>query len=272
MEEFEQLPAEVLSLLRDRIGRGLDERPLRLDPATHRQRVGALLTRLGGATFYELLGVDLAASPEEVHAAYDEVARMVHPRHAERVGLEGREAALEVLFERATRAYLTLSLPERRKHYDAEMLPTSGRPAAATGADATARAAEQHALARQYFERAAQLAQNGEVHTAIELLELAIHAEARPEYFHLLGDLQAKNPYWLRDAAASYRRAQQLGAKDPALAAALRTVEERLAKGVPEPGEEREEEVLEVDDEEPARRPLKFSSGVRRPLRTIPGR
>ncbi len=258
MEEFEELPGEVLTLLRDRIGSGLDERPLRLDPATHRQRVATLLARLGGASFYELLGVDVAASPEEVHAAYDEVARMVHPRHAARVGLDGRQAALELLFERATRAYLTLSLPERRKHYDAEMLPTVARPgaAAAGAAGAADRAREQHELARQYFERATQLAQSGEVHTAIELLELAVRAESRPEYFHLLGDLQAKNPYWLREAAASYRRAQQLGSKDPALAAALQAVEARLAQGAVGPVEE--------EVEAPAARPLKFSSGVRR--------
>lgn len=258
MEELEELPDEVLRLLRDRIGRSLDERPVRLDAVAHRQRLAELLARLGGASFYELLGVDIAASPEEVHAAYEEMARLVHPRHAARVGLAERQATLDLLFERATRAYLTLSLPERRKHYDAEMLPTAGRPrsAEADRAAAPERAREQHNLARQYYERAAQLGQAGDSHAAIELLELAIHAESRPEYYHLLGDLQAKNRFWLADAAASYRRAQQLGAKDPAVAAALQAVEERLAN----PAE---------DDEAPEPPPRKISTTRGRPLRTV---
>ena len=72
-------------------------------------------------SFYELLGLDVAASPDEVHTAYEEAARLVHPRHASRVGLEERRGTLELLFERATRAYLTLSLPDRRKRYDREL-------------------------------------------------------------------------------------------------------------------------------------------------------
>ncbi|MGH9361902.1 MAG: DnaJ domain-containing protein, partial [Thermoanaerobaculia bacterium] len=214
---------------RERIARSLDERPLVLDPAAHRERVAALVGRLGSASFYELLGLDVAASPDEVHTAYEEAARLVHPRHAARVGLEERRATLELLFERASRAYLTLSLPERRKRYDRELRPTMvGAAGGVSPAAAAARTREQKEMARAYYERARLLAES-DAHSAIELLELAIQAERRPEYFHLLGDLQAKNPYWLDQAADSYRRAQQLGSKDPALAAALESVEERMA-------------------------------------------
>jgi curved DNA-binding protein CbpA len=255
MEEIEELPEEVLRLMRERVARGLDERPLRLDAAAHRERLAAQLARLGAATFYELLGIDIAASPEEVHAAYEEVARLVHPQHAERVGLERRQPTLELLFERATRAYLTLSLPERRKRYDAVMLPAGAEQRAA----AAQRKREQHDMAREYYERAARLAETGDTHTAIELLELATQAERRPEYFRLLGDLQAKNPFWLGKAAESYRRAQQLGGKeDASLAAALANVEERLAAAA-EQGEG------EDDEEPPPPAPLKFAPGARKP-------
>jgi hypothetical protein len=227
MGNFEELPDEVLRLLRERLGRSLEERPLRLDAEAHRQRVADLLARFGGASFYELLGVDVAASPEEIHAGYEELARLVHPSHAGRLGLEDRRATLDLIFERATRAYLTLSVPERRKLYDAEMTPL----AAEHRAEGAARQREQRALALAYYQRAARLAESGEAHAAIELLEQAIRVESRPEFFHLLGDLQAQNPYWLEEAAASYRRAQELGSEDPALAAAIAAVEERLAAG-----------------------------------------
>ncbi len=252
MEEFDELPEEVLCLLRERVGGSLEERPLRLDAGEHRQRLAALLQRLGGASFYELLGVDVAASPEEIHAGYEELGRLVHPVHARRVGLEGRQATLDLLFERATRAYLTLSVPERRKRYDAEMVPF----AAERRAEGSAREREQHALALAYFERAAHLGQTGEVHAAIELLEQAILVESRPEFFHLLGDLQAKNPFWLKDAAASYRRAQQLGGRDPAIAAALAAVEEQIAAN-PEGAEQPAATAA----------PHKLAAGGRRPLR-----
>ncbi|HVF58794.1 MAG TPA: DnaJ domain-containing protein [Thermoanaerobaculia bacterium] len=230
------LPDEVLRLLQERIARSLDERPLILDPVAHRERVAALVARLGSASFYELLGLDVAASPDEVHTAYEEAARLLHPRHAPRVGLGERRGTLELLFERATRAYLTLSVPDRRKRYDREMMPSMEGAAGGTGpATAAARAREQQEMARAYFERARVLAEAGDIHSAIELLELAIHAERRPEYYHLLGDLQAKNPYWLEQAADSYRRAQALGAKDPALTAAIQSLEERLAAAQAEP-------------------------------------
>ncbi|HEX5758965.1 MAG TPA: DnaJ domain-containing protein [Thermoanaerobaculia bacterium] len=228
MQESDALPEEVLRLLRERIARSLEERPLPVDPAAHRQRIAELVGRLGAASFYELLGLDVAASPDEVHAAYEAVARLVHPGHAARVGLAGREATLELLFERATHAYLTLSLPERRQAYDAELVPTVSGGAGGSAA-ATARAREQKEMARAYYERAGRLAESGDVHSAIEVLELAIQADRRPEYFHRLGDLQAKNPYWLQQAADSYRRAQLLGSTDPELAAALRAIEARLA-------------------------------------------
>jgi curved DNA-binding protein CbpA len=252
MGEFEELPEEVLRLLRERVGKSLAERPLRLDAPEHRQRLADLLARLGGASFYELLGVDVAASPEEIHAGYEELGRLVHPAHAQRVGLEGRRATLDLLFERATRAYLTLSVPERRKRYDAEMVPF----AAERRAEGSAREREQRALAHGYFERAAHLGQTGEEHAAIELLEQAVLIEGRPEYFHLLGDLQSKNRYWLQEAAASYRKALELGASDPVIPVALQAVEERIAAGE------------DAGGDEPAAGPSrKRAAGDRRPLR-----
>src|ERR1044072_8825399 len=126
---LEDTPEERL-LFAERIGRSLDARPLDLAPEAHRQAVASLIGRLGTASFYELLSVAPGASQAEIHDAYERLARMVHPRHAAILGIAGRQGVLDLLLERATRAYLTLSHPGRRKDYDREL---GARPRRAEG-------------------------------------------------------------------------------------------------------------------------------------------
>ena len=219
------VPDEVLHLLRERIGRSLDERPLQVDARGHRERVASLLARLGASTHYELLDLKPAAGAEEIHDAYDRLARLVHPCHVTRLGLQGRQATLELLFERLTRAYLTLSHPDRRKLYDWDAGPFG-----AEVAGAPSRPDEQRQLARGLFERAIRMIEVEEYHYAVELLRRASQIDPRSEYFALLGDIQSKNPYWLRQAADSYRSAIRLGTETPHLKAALGELEDRLKR------------------------------------------
>lgn len=206
---------DVLRRYAERVGRDLAARPLALDADSHRSRLADLLARSGGATAYELLGVAADASPEEVHAAYERLARLAHPSHAARLAVAAGERPLWLLFEQATAAYLTLSQPDRRRRYDAEIVPASPSPPAEKRGD------EARQLARSYYERAAALIEAEDFHFAIELLKQAVSSHPRPEYYVLLGRAQAKNPNWLRHAVDSYRRALDLGAEDPRIAVAL---------------------------------------------------
>src|SRR3954452_12523807 len=91
---------EELRAFSERIARRLAERPLHdLDAGFHQERVAALLRRAGEARFYPLLCMPPTATAQEIHEAYDQVARLVHPINAPRLGLEGREGVLEMLFE-----------------------------------------------------------------------------------------------------------------------------------------------------------------------------
>ncbi|HKI04582.1 MAG TPA: DnaJ domain-containing protein [Thermoanaerobaculia bacterium] len=220
---------EELRLFSVRIGQRLDDRPLDLDPSSHQQRVAGLLRQAGEASFYQLLDIVPTATSQEVHEAYDQTARLVHPANARRLGLAGREGVLEMLFERITQGYLILSQPERRKAYDRELAPTDW--SAAWNPMPHQRRDEARELAQSHYERATALAEAGELHFAIELLQQAVRADARPEYHALLGRLQAKNPRWLRAASENLRRAIELGAKEPELPAALDQVMERLRAG-----------------------------------------
>lgn len=205
---------DVLRRYAERIARDLAERPLALDAGSHRSRLADLLARSAGATPYELLAVDVQAPGEEIHAAYERLARLAHPSHAERLGIAAGDRPLWLLFEQATAAYLTLSQPDRRRRYDAEA------PASAP-APPPKRADEARQLARSYYERAEALIEAEDFHFAIELLKQAVTSHPRPEYYVLLGRAQAKNPNWLRHAVDSYRRALDLGADDGRVAVAL---------------------------------------------------
>jgi curved DNA-binding protein CbpA len=217
--------AEELRLFAERIERSLRERPLDLDAGDHSRRVAALLREIGSLSHYQLLAVGASASQPEVHEGYERTARLVHPTHATRLGLDGREGVLEVLFERATQAYLVLSQPERRKLYDRELDPEAWSRAPGS----KSRADELRERARSYYIRAQALAASEEYHFVVELLRDAVRFDPRAEYYALLGEAQAMNVRWLHHAAESYRKALELGGANPAIEAALQKVEGRMA-------------------------------------------
>jgi tetratricopeptide (TPR) repeat protein len=212
-----------------RIAQRLGERPLDIDPDFHRERVASLMRQAGESTFYQLLDLPPTAAAQEIHEAYDQIARLVHPANASRLGLIGREAVLEMLFEQLTQAYLNLSHPERRKAYDRGLSSLAWSPALSP-ASAQRREEVRDAVER-YHKRALDLIAADDIYPAIELLKEAVRISPQPELYAMLGKLQAKNPLWLRVAAESLQQAMALGSKDAELPSALHDVQQRLATG-----------------------------------------
>ncbi|CAN6485335.1 unnamed protein product [Victoria cruziana] len=70
------------------------------------------------ASHYDVLGVPIGASSEEIKAAYRKLARSVHPD----VAAVGRKDACADEFMRIHSAYSTLSDPEKRASYDSKLL------------------------------------------------------------------------------------------------------------------------------------------------------
>jgi molecular chaperone DnaJ len=62
--------------------------------------------------YYEVLGVERDATPEQIKKAYRRLARELHPDVA------GAEAGSEDRFKDVSRAYEVLSNPEKRRMYD----------------------------------------------------------------------------------------------------------------------------------------------------------
>ena len=220
---------EELRLFSQKIAHRLSDRPLDLDPAAHKRRVAQLLQQAGEVSFYQFLGVVPTATAQEVHEAYDQIARLVHPVNAARLGLVGREGVLDLLFEQVTYAYLTLFQPDRRKAYDRDLAP--GVWAEGWRLPAHRRQEEVTGMAAGYYRRAVDLAADEEFHYAIELLQQAVRIDPRPEYHALLGKLQARNPRWLAAAAENLQQALQLGSKDEELPAAIDQIQQRLEAG-----------------------------------------
>jgi len=183
------------------------------------------MARLGGLNYYELLGISVGSSADEIHGAYTRLARLVHPSHAKVLGLEGMDAGVELLFERATEAYLTLSDQDRRGQY-LQKVGAFGD-GSLFGRTEESRKEEVEELAGRNYKMARQLVARQDYFYAIELLNQAIRMEARSEYFGLLAHCQAQNPRWCDKAIASYGRAIQLQPGDADLRADLAAVYEK---------------------------------------------
>jgi hypothetical protein len=205
------LPPALLDRFLERIAADLVDMPMTLTPAGQRMRVAQLLAQCGGMTHYEVLGVESDCAEDQIHRGYTTVARLVHPSQAPKLGLAGREPALLLLFERATRAYLTLNDPRRRAAYDVDI----GLGTSLPGEEA--RRDERKVQARESFDRARELANAEDFHFAIELLRQAVVLDPMPEYYGLLAACQLRNPNWSRQALDAARAGLRLKPSDNSL-------------------------------------------------------
>jgi len=210
-------------LLDARIADSLLARPLTVPDSELRQRVQALAARWPSLDHYALLGVAASASESEIQQAFENLARQVHPSHADRIGGGELGTSLVILFERAVAAYRTLSDPALRVAYNAahEIVPD------VDGQDEDARRREAAGMARDEFERARWEELNGDLHTALSLYEQAAEIDPRAEYLCALAALQAKNKAWSTRAIETYRHALELDPQSSEIRFALGELHER---------------------------------------------
>ena len=199
------LTPRLLEQFTRRIAEDLESDPMELDVQTHRARLGELLGGLGDMNYYQLLDVDPRAGDDEVFAAYGRLARLVHPSHAAALGLETKDVAIRVMFEKATEAYLTLSDPRRRASYN-----TMAGVQVQVAVGRAQRDEEKRSIAEQNYRRAASCLSQMDFSLAVDLLKEAARMDPRPEYFARLGLAQSKNPNWHSHAVESYRRSVEL--------------------------------------------------------------
>jgi hypothetical protein len=76
------------------------------------------LNRAGEIDYYEELGVDRGAAPEEIRDSFRALVRLLHPDHQRD---ENLKAIAERQLRKVNRIYAVLSDPERRRRYDATL-------------------------------------------------------------------------------------------------------------------------------------------------------
>lgn len=221
----EVLSPKMVRTFLDRIGADLERDPLELSSEEHRNMLADLLGRLGELDHYSLLEIDPRASTDIISAAYNRLARRVHPRHAQHLGLEGKEEAVQVLFERATEAYLILSDPRRRASYNTVAGIQTGP---AVGVEQ--RQAEKRDLARQHYRRAAICLSEMDYSLAVDLLREAARLDPQPEYFARLALAQSKNPHWRPQAIRSFERAVEIDPDNVPIRVAFGALLEKLER------------------------------------------
>jgi predicted Zn-dependent protease len=148
------------------------------------------------------------------------------------------EGVLRVLFEHATRAYLVLSDPERRRHYDRE----HGRAAAAVPVAEEELQAHRRQMAQKSYERARGYMRAEQYHYVVELLREAVRWDPRPEIHALLGEAQSRNPHWRPQALENLAEAVRLAPREVAYRLRLAQVLEEAAH--PDESRRQYEEVL----------------------------
>ncbi|MEM9553757.1 MAG: DnaJ domain-containing protein [Acidobacteriota bacterium] len=218
----EVVSEKALQRFLENVGGDLEARPLDLPTEKHRALLADLVGTIGSIDHYQLLDLPIDAGADAVSAAYQRVARRVHPGHAAALGLGGKEDTVRLLFEKATEAYLVLSDPVRRSSYNTLMGIQVG-----VRVEKEQRDEEKKRMARAHFVRGSNAMAEMDYSTAVEMLKEAARLDPQVRYLNLLAQSQAKNPRWRRHAVYTYQQAIELAPDDGGLRLALAQVLEK---------------------------------------------
>jgi tetratricopeptide (TPR) repeat protein len=228
VEESELIPDDILRALYGLLLAGVLEPADAEEPAldAKEKQVGrdeclARLHQAEGADHYIVLGVDSRSAASDIRKAYYYLARRFHPDRF-RVGeLQDLLPRVEIYFTQVTEAYNTLSDPELRKKYDAELADLIGQKKAQPVQD-------KRQLARENFARAKLLLKKKRLQEAVTFLENAIELDGANATYHLeLGRVLLLNPRRRADCEDHLTKAIEL---DPTSADASLALGDLFAK------------------------------------------
>jgi len=152
---------------------------------------------------YQLLDVPRAAQRTQIAHEGELLKRKYDPATYPAAA----RPAVETIRRRIEEAIATLSDPVKRQHYD-KISEHRGEGGESTDAQ---QRATQRSIAEQNFNRAKELAIEGDYYGAIILLKQSVKfAPDHTEAWFLLGTCQERNPKWRRDAAESMQQALSL--------------------------------------------------------------
>ena len=174
----------------------------------HADLVRKTWRRIDWLSHYDLLGLPRQALAEDIRRAYFERSRLFHPDLAHRADLTGLDRELSTVFERLKVAHDTLADAAARAEYDRSL---DDAPAVVFAEDAAADPTARRQVAENNVDRAKQLIQEKDYHSAVELLREAVRFDpARAEYRFWLGQVELKNENWVDRGIENLREATRL--------------------------------------------------------------
>ena len=163
-------------------------------------RAVALSRQMPSMDHYQVIDVPRAATRSQIVAQGEEQKKRFDPATYPPVVRD----AINMIHRRIDDAVMVLKDAGRRAEYDRLLSDRGGR----SGDVSIQQRLTQKAIADQNFNKARDLAIQGDYYGAIVLLKQTV--EFRPDNsqaWYLLGTCQERNPKWLRDAAESFQMA-----------------------------------------------------------------
>ena len=153
---------------------------------------------MAAMNYYEILGVEVEANPEEIRKAFRRLAGELHPDRFS--GAERLRA--ETGFQNITEAFNVLRNPASREKYDKELSP---------GRDGAAPVLSRQEIARKYAAKGAQLYREGDLSGAREALQRGIDHDPKQAKAHFfLGQILSRIPQKAREGVRYLEQASRL--------------------------------------------------------------
>ena len=161
---------------------------------------------------YQAMGLPRTATDEEIIDAWTSIRQQYAISRTSEPHLGDARAWLETIQDRVQDAYQVLGDPAKRRRYDTVLARVArdrdqmnGQPKTPV-IDPDARTA----LVEANLKRADELIRDGEIFSALQMLEQACTIEARPKTLLKLAQLQLKNPKWDTKALRTLHKALEV--------------------------------------------------------------
>ncbi len=186
-----------------------DQQELTPDQREEREEIERLAEAAPRTDHYQALMISRTATNDEITEAWGRIRRRFAVSRTAEPHLADLGDRLKVIVERAHDAYDVLGNPRTRRRYDTVLADVEREHIRKNGEtpppeiDPVARAA----LVEANFKRADELIRDGDIFSALRMLEQACQLDPRPAGLLKLAQLQLKNPRWSDKALRTLQRA-----------------------------------------------------------------
>ncbi len=161
---------------------------------------------------YQALGLERSATDEEIIDAWTSIRQRYAVSRTSEPHLGDAGPWLETIQDRAQDAYQVLGDPATRRRYNSVMAGVDKARCRAEGQPVAPEVdpAARTALVEANLKRADELIRDGEIFSALQMLEQACAIDARPRALLKLAQLQLKNPKWDSKALRTLHKALEV--------------------------------------------------------------